>query len=221
MRPGEEWGRPATDDDRGRAVVVGGGDAALAAAVAADPGGLWRPDPAGDLARALGIRADTPGARVVPCDAVVVADGPPAVNAVVLGTAPDRLHRLHRRRPVEVTVDDRRLTGPDGGTLAATTVVVASGQYLRGLDLVPRGHPGDGRLEVLVLGLAPGERGPMRRRLPTGQHLPHPRIVTATGRRVRVAWADEPRPVEVDGAERAPQAVVDLAVSPGVVELLV
>ena len=33
---------------------------------------------------------------------------------------------------------------------SATTVVIANGQFLRGADIVPRGHPGDGRLEVQV-----------------------------------------------------------------------
>lgn len=220
MRPGEEWGRPATAGDLARALPVPGGDAGLADAVAATPGGCWRPDPAGDLARALGLRAATPGTRVVPCDAVDGLPGGPAVNAVVLGTAPDRLARRHRRRPVRVEVDGRELPGPGGRPLRATTVVVASGQYLRGLDLVPRGHPGDGRLEVLVFALAPGERHAMRRRLPTGAHLPHPRILTASGRRIRVTW-DTPEPVEADGRDRGPAPTVDLRVRPGAVAIVV
>ena len=223
MRPGEEWGRPATDDDRAGARTVVGGDAALGAAVAVadDPRACVVPDPSGDLARALGLRSGSTGTRVVPCDALTGLDGPPAVNAVVLGVAPDRLRRHHRRHAVTVTVDGRTLSGRDGGPLCATTVVVASGQYLRGLDLVPRGHPGDGRIEVLVLALAPGERTAMRRRLPTGAHVPHPRIVQASGRTVSVAWTGGARPVEVDGLVRQPRSRVDLAVAPGAVRVLV
>ncbi|MEI8002329.1 MAG: hypothetical protein WCI50_13345, partial [Actinomycetes bacterium] len=199
------------------------------------------PRPPGDLARALGVTAGEPGGRIVECDAIALTTpGPapsekarvtrtatratptagPAVNAVVLGPAPDRLRWWHRRRRVAVTVDGRPLRGPEG-PLEATSVVVASGQYLRGGDLVPRGHPGDGRLEVLVFALRAGERRAMRRRLPRGEHLPHPRILTASGRAVETTWADGPRALEVDGLSQAPSAGLTATVLPGVVRLLV
>ena len=46
----------------------------------------------------------------------------------------------------------------------ATTVVVATGQFRRGLDLVPRGHPGDGRAEIQVYALTRPERARAARR---------------------------------------------------------
>jgi diacylglycerol kinase family enzyme len=110
---------------------------------------------------------------------------------VVSGLPPDRLRAWTRARRVEVRVDGRLVhDGP------ATTVVVANGQFRHGADLVPRGHPGDGRLEVQVYALRAGERAAMRRRLPGGGHLPHPRIVTSNGRQAQVRWP-APRPLLV------------------------
>ena len=54
------------------------------------------------------------------------------------------------RERLLVTVDGR--TVHDG---PATSVVVANGQFSGTADLAPRGHPGDGRLEVQVYALRP------------------------------------------------------------------
>jgi diacylglycerol kinase family enzyme len=116
---------------------------------------------------------------------------------------------------VTVRVDARLLF--DG---AATSVVVANGQFLRGADLVPRGHPGDGRLEVQVYAPTAGERGAMRRRVAAGTHLPHPRIVTASGRRAEVRFA-APVPLEVDGVAAPARADLDATVREGAFVLLV
>jgi hypothetical protein len=70
------------------------------------------------------------------------------------------------------------------------------------VDLVPRGHPGDDRLEVQIYALRPQERRAMRRRLPPGDHLPHPRIHQLSGRRVEVRIGGRPAPVEADGIAR-------------------
>ena len=89
---------------------------------------------------------------------------------------PARVRFGTRSHHVHVLVDGREVvTGP------ATTVVIANGEFFDGLDIVPRGHPGDGRLEVQVYALRRGERRAMRSRLPRGIHVPHPRITTATG----------------------------------------
>jgi hypothetical protein len=102
----------------------------------------------------------------------------------------------------------------------ATTVLVASGQFLRGLDVVPRGHPGDGRVEVQVYGMAPGARRAMRRRLPGGLHVPHPGIHQLTGRVVRATFATA-RPLEVDGRDRPPTGAISVEIAPGALLLLV
>jgi hypothetical protein len=214
-RPGEPWGAPLVPDEP--VVDVAGADADLARATVEHPAAVlrFRPEVASDFARTLGLIAAAPGSTVVPCDALDLGDGRRAVNAVVLGPPPHRLRWWHRRVALAVAVDGRPI-----GPARATTVVVANGQYVRGVDVSPRGHPGDGRVEVQVYGLAAGERRAMRRRLPTGGHVPHPRIAQTTGRRVEVRWAAGPRSVVVDGAAVAPADRLTAEVRPGAYRVL-
>jgi YegS C-terminal NAD kinase beta sandwich-like domain len=213
MRPGDAWGAPASGapDAEG-----GGSDADLAALVQTERGRLVRfvPDASCDFARAIGLTSQSNGAWEVAIDVLEVGDAL-VVNMLTLGTRPDRLRHWSRTHTVRVLVDGRPLhEGP------ATTVVVANGQYLGGNDVVPRGHPGDGRLEVQVYALTPGERGAMRRRLGTGTHLPHPRIVTGSGRQVEVR-IDQPAPAELDGVPTDPARAWDVAIAPAALRLLV
>jgi diacylglycerol kinase family enzyme len=117
---------------------------------------------------------------------------------------------------VTVELDGRQIADA-----AATTVVVANGQFLRGHDLVPRGHPGDGRLEVQVYSVSPGERRAMRRRLALGEHVPHPGILQATGRRVTVRWGSEDQDLEVDGRPWGTAGKVDAEIDPGALRVLI
>jgi hypothetical protein len=215
IRRGEPWGgEPGGGPD----AHVEGDDAALAAAVSRYAGALIRfvPDATSDVARALGLSAGgLAGATEVPLDRLELDDGSTAVNAAVLGAAPDRLLRRQRRRQVRVEVDDR--VAFDG---AATTVVVATGQFLRGVDLVPRGHPGDGRLEVQVYALDPGQRAPMRRRLAVGTHVPHPGITEAAGHHVVVSTG-RPWPLELDAHPVEPRTRLSLTVVPSAYRLLI
>ncbi|MCC6339995.1 MAG: hypothetical protein IT197_08495 [Acidimicrobiia bacterium] len=227
LRPGQPWGAPFSGDVD---VAVGGGDADLAAAIAHRPGVrvAFGPSPASQLARAVGLPgspADTRPGRTVdgwllPLDVIEIeppaAGGPAlAVNAVVAGPPPGRLTWWARSRTVVVHADGRPVhSGP------ATTVVVANGQYLDGADAVPRGHPGDGRVEVHVYALRRGERRAMRARLPRGAHIPHPRIVTATARRVELAL-DGPWVAVVDGVPTTIAGTVRLSVRPGAYRLAV
>jgi hypothetical protein len=218
IRKGEPWGEAATAPaDR----TVSGTDADLADAVRRHPGTRvrWSPSTGADFARAVNV-ATTPGtdgAWVLPCDALVVQrsgdETQPeplhAVNMVILGTPPDRLRRTSRLAPVTVTVDGRRLhSGP------ATGVVVANGEYLRGVDLVPRGHPGDGRAEVQVYALGPGERRGLRQRLVTGMHLPHPQVRQGAGRRVEIDVSGRAWALEVDGVAFPSLRRVEVTVAP-------
>jgi YegS C-terminal NAD kinase beta sandwich-like domain len=219
IRKGEAWGDAAR---RPPDVEVEGDDAALARSVVTDgapPLVRYRPSPTADLARAVGLRPESPSGTELVLDAleVVADDGTVrrAVNAVVAGHGPDRITRWTRRHDVEVTIDGRPAW--DG---RATGVVVANGQFLRGVDIVPRGHPGDGRAEVQVYALAPGERGAMRRRLPTGTHVPHPQIRERSGRLVEVRWA-APRPLEGDGLEWPASRLLRVVVLPGALRILV
>ncbi len=214
IRRGEPWGGPVS----GPVSASGaGGDADLAGLVAANPGAriAFDPDASCDLALAVGLAAGSAGTVELPLDAVDLDDGTLAVNVVVSGVPPHRLRWWHRRRPVTVQVDERVVfDGP------ATTVVVANGQFLDGADLVPRGHPGDGRLEVQVYALGPGERRALRARLATGGHVPHPAIATGSGRRVGCRWA-RAAPLAVDGRPRGRRDRLEAAVLPAVFSLVV
>ncbi|HEX6311845.1 MAG TPA: hypothetical protein VF152_09475 [Acidimicrobiia bacterium] len=218
VRKGEPWGGPAAGPPD---ATVAGGDADLAAVVAARPGARieFRPDAGSDLARALGV----PGGRrpadahELPLDALSLGDALGlSVNIAVLGTPPDRLRWWSREHDLEVVVDGReRFRGK------ATTVVVANGQYLRGADVVPRGHPGDGRVEVQVYRLRRGERRAMRRRLAQGAHVPHPRIREIPGRRIEVQTTGRGLPLEVDGVPGGLCRELAIEVVPNVCNVLV
>lgn len=195
---GRPWGEPAAGPPD---LTVEGDDAALAAAAADHPGALIALRPArSDLARAVGLGAagSEPAGLALPVDLIRVDGGPPVVNALVVGVPPARVHVLTRARDLRVEVDGREVFAG-----RATTVVVANGQFLDGLDVVPRGHPGDGRLEIHVYALRPGERRAMRRRLPQGAHLPHPRITTTTARAFSIT-AEAPLPWTADGVVQPP-----------------
>lgn len=57
---------------------------------------------------------------------------------------------------------------------------VMNAQYLGPWDLAPRGHPNDGRMDVVTIAadMTWRQRRLLRARLPTGTHLPHPQIST-------------------------------------------
>jgi putative lipid kinase YegS-like protein len=214
LRKGEPWGGAAAGPAD---LEVAGSDADLARALVGD-GELvrFRPSPGSDLARVVGLEDSEPvGGLALPMDALRLSGGRMAVNAVVVGVPPDQLRSWHRRHPLEVEVDGRPI-GPG----KATSVVVLNGQYLRGADLAPRGHPGDGTCEVQVYALAPGQRRLMRVRLGRGVHLPHPAITTARGRRVSVR-SPHPLPLEIDGLPADPAREIGVELLPGAYRLLV
>jgi hypothetical protein len=211
----QEWAVP---EDSPPDLVVTGGDGDLAGALVGTPSGVlvaFVASPESDLARAVGLRSGAPTQGLaLPMDAIELDDGTLAVNAVVLGRPPDRLTALHSSGAVDLRLDGRDLFV--GG---ATTVVVATGQWLRGLDLVPRGHPGDGRAEVHAYCLRRPERRAMRSRLATGTHLPHPRILTRTAVEIDVRAGRRLR-LEVDGREAARTATVRALLVPARYRLL-
>jgi hypothetical protein len=95
-----------------------------------------------------------------------------------------------------------------------------NGQYLRGLDLSPRGHPGDGVAEAQLYALPPGARRAMRTRLTTGAHLPHRAITIRRARRV-VVRASRPAALEVDGAATGEVTALEVTLRAGAYRLLV
>ncbi|MGH8976353.1 MAG: hypothetical protein ACRD0C_24455, partial [Acidimicrobiia bacterium] len=193
IRKGEEWGTPA--GDAAPDLDVAGEDADLAAALAgagSDPLVRFSPSANSDLARAVGLSGGATGELAVPVDLLRLSSGGVAVNTVVLGVPPDGLRWWHRPFRVEVVADGTALA-----VARATTVLVANGQFLRGFDVSPRGHPGDGWCEVQVYALPPGQVPAMRARLRSGTHVPHPGITVRRARSV-VVRCEREIPVEVD-----------------------
>ena len=215
LRPGDPWGHAASGPPD---IEVAGDDTDLAVVAMSNRGVLvrFRPSPRSDLARALGLGPASAGATEVAIDALEIEPDGAAVNAVVLGPPPDRL-RWNARAP-DITV---RIDGRPWFRGRATTVVVASGQFLRGADVVPRGHPGDGWAEVQVYALTRRARRPMRRRLPTGTHVPHPGIRAGRARRVDIEVAGRGLPVEVDGHRRGRTTRLGVTLVPAAIRLLV
>jgi hypothetical protein len=215
IKPGEEWGRPTTDEPD---FEVAGGDAQLAAAAAAHPGALlrFRPDATSDFAGAVGLgteRIVSSGTEVT-LDLLRLDDGRAAVNMLVLGTPPDSSRRFVRRIGASVRVDERTVfLGP------CTGIVIAIGQFRNGLDLVPRGHPGDGRAELQIYAVPARERRALRARLATGTHVPHPDITQRSGTRIALT-TDRRIPLEIDGEPAPPVDVLDVEVVPNAYRLL-
>jgi YegS C-terminal NAD kinase beta sandwich-like domain len=216
LRPGQPWGSEASGPAD---LEVAGGDGMLAAVLGrgvVDPLVRFAAAPDSDLARAVGLVAGAvPAGVALPLDVVEISVGGVAVNSVVVGVAPDRLRAWHRPAGLSVEID-----GAPVDARGATTLVVMNGQYLRGLDVSPRGHPGDGVAEAQLYALPPGARRAMRSRLATGAHLPHPAITVRRAHRLAVR-APRPIPLEIDGAPAGRITGVELTLRPAAYRLLV
>jgi hypothetical protein len=223
LRPGQPWG---TETSGPADVEVTGSDSALASVVArdvVDPLVRFVPAPDSDLAVAVGLVAGAAAAGLaLPLDIldVVVGEGAGAarfcaVNSVVVGVAPDRLRAWHR--PAGLSVE---IAGANVVADKATSLIVMNGQYLRRLDVSPRGHPGDGVAEAQLYALPPGARGAMRDRLTTGGHLPHPAITVRKASHV-VVRAARAVPLEIDGDYAGRFISFSVTVRPAAYRLLV
>ncbi len=218
IRPGQPWG---TEESGPAEVEVTGGDGMLASVLTpglVDPLVRFMAAPDSDLALAVGLVAgngsdDFVADQVHPSGPMVARVL--AVNSVVVGVPPDRLRAWHRPAGLVVEID-----GAPVEAAAATTLVVMNGQYLRRLDVSPRGHPGDGVAEVQLYALPPGARRAMRARLVVGAHLPHPAITIRRARRLVVRSA-RPVALEVDGAAAGHITDLQLTVRPAAYRLLV
>jgi diacylglycerol kinase family enzyme len=83
-----------------------------------------------------------------------------------------------------------------------------------------RAHPGDGRLDLVEAHLGPGDRLKARRRLPRGEHVPHPRI------RIRQVTAeqltlDPPTRVWLDGTPEGRASALSIRVEPAALLVVV
>lgn len=198
LRHGEEWGTPCAEPPDQTLTAT---DAELARTLPASSGSLvhWIPAGQTDLGRAIGRASGVPSdcATVAPMDTLRLATGERAVNAVVVGARPHRWRWWTRSHVVDVRVDDRAFfSGP------ALCVVIANGEYVDGLPLLPRAHPGDGALDIAVIAVPASERRELRHRAARGEHLPHPAIRTARGKSVTVTSAAA-LPVVQDGVRRS------------------
>jgi hypothetical protein len=156
IRKGEPWGEPGALPSDG--VVVRSDAEARAAVTTARRAGEAPPALGllgGDLCKAVGGTGDEgrlrAGGVVLPVDlGAVLVDG--------------RLHwfvaHLVARR----------------GWWRGRVLAVMNAQHLGAWDVAPRGHPNDGRVDVLDADLPLGQRWQARRRLRTGTHVPHPGI---------------------------------------------
>ena len=181
IKPGEAWGRsvPCPPD-----LMVVHSDAELAVTLSQQRGSHVAVC-SGDLARTLGVTPEGRGSieqrttiNEFPIDLLDVrlddAEEPIVACAHVVVHSPwTRAHWLRGR-----------------------VLAVMNAEFIGEWDVAPRGHPNDGRVEVFEVdaSMSPRERLAARRRLPTGTHVPHPRIVT---RSVRHASWDFERPLEV------------------------
>jgi diacylglycerol kinase family enzyme len=72
-------------------------------------------------------------------------------------------------------------------------------QFIGSWDIAPRGHPNDGRLDVVRVGpMGVGDRWKAWRRLTTGTHVPHPGIEARSVTDLDLALA-APLTLHVDG----------------------
>ncbi len=92
-------------------------------------------------------------------------------------------------------------------------LVAANVSFLGRWNAAPRSHPGDGRLDVFDADPPLAVRLAARRRLPSGTHVPHPRI---TQRRIAAAQYDLDPALDVylDGVRLGRARTLSLRVEP-------
>jgi hypothetical protein len=191
IRPGDAWGsavEPPLD------AVVAVDDAGVIEALAAGPVVVR----GGDLWRTLGGAgpATPAGSSVLrlPVDLVEVRlDDRPAVLACAHVVATRPWWR--------------------GGWLRGPVVAVMNAEFVGDLDVAPRGHPNDGRVEVVVVdrSMSLRDRLGARRRLATATHVPHPDIEVRSQRTARIEFGER-LVVRIDGRRAATASRVELTV---------
>ena len=186
------------------------GDREFALAMS-DRSGIPTTVASGDLRRTVGGVAGGPARNV--------ADGPASSEASgqVLALPIDLIDLRLDGRPagsaaahVLLRSDRRR-----GGLLRGPVVMVMNAEFMGSWDVAPRGHPNDGKVEVVSCGpeLSVRQRLAARRRLANGTHLPHPDI---TSRSLATASFRFGRPIIVvaDGQRLGSARTVEFDVRP-------
>ena len=202
IKKGEAWGEPGALPADG--VVVRSDAEARRAVTEARRAGHEPPVLGllgGDLSRAVGGTGDEGrlrhGGTLLPVDlGAVLIDG--------------RLHWFVAH-----------LVARRGWWRGAVTVAM-NAQHLGTWDVAPRGHPNDGRLDVLEISTSfgLGDRWKARSRLRTGSHLPHPGI---SERHVTALQVDLPAGTKVwlDGELLGPARHLAIRVEPDALRCVV
>ena len=99
-------------------------------------------------------------------------------------------------------------------------VVAMNAQWLGPWNLAPRGHPNDGVLDFCDATLRFADRLKVRRRLPSGTHLPHPGI-TARRATAQQFEFERPLPVELDGQPAGMARTLSVRVEPDALKVVV
>lgn len=203
IRPGESWGETVPLGD----VVVAQADRRLVEIAAERPGADVAVQ-GGDLWRTLGARRlpddRVPEAQVlrVPVDVVDVE--------LPDGSAHRAAAHVVLRRP-----------WTSGGWFRGEVVAVMNAEWWNELDVVPRGHPNDGRVEVIRLdpSVGPRQRLAIRRRMRSASHLPHPGLTTRSVRAATIE-VDRPAVVLVDGSAVGTATSVSVTVVPDAIHVV-
>lgn len=201
IRKGEPWGDVGPlppdaivvrTDAEARAVVT----EARRAGTAVPPLGLL----GGDLCRTLGGLGDeahlrSGSATILPVDlGAVLVDG--------------RLHWFVAHLVAR------------GSWWRGRVVAAMNAQFIGAWDVAPRGHPNDGRLDVLDGDPSLSLRSQIRSRLATGTHVPHPAIEERHVSALQVDLA-RPTPVYLDGESIGAARSLSLRVEPDALTCIV
>ncbi len=99
-------------------------------------------------------------------------------------------------------------------------VAAMNAQHLGEWDVAPRGHPNDGKLDVLDADLPLGQRWQVRSRLRLGTHVPHPGIEERHVAALQVDLVPGSR-VWLDGEVVGPARSLSLRVEPDALRCVV
>jgi putative lipid kinase YegS-like protein len=186
IRKGEPWGAPVP---RPADLVLAGSDAELARLVAGDAEGVYGLG-GGDLYRSLGAAPPRATMQRLSLDALRV-----------------RLDDVEWLAVAHVVAR--------GGWWRGPLLAVLNCAYIGEWNVAPRAHPNDGRFDVVEVSarMSVRQRLQARRRLPLGNHVPHPQITVSTAE--AAAWDfDAPRDVYVDGVRRGRATRLEIAIAP-------
>jgi hypothetical protein len=198
IKPGQAWGHPVP---RPPELVVVRSDVELAEAMSQERGSPIGVG-GGDLARTLGVTSASAGTLA----------SRPTVNEYTIDLLEVRLDGAAEPILACAHVVARSPWG-GGHWLRGRILVVMNAEFIGDWDIAPRGHPNDGRIEVVDVdaSMSTRERLAARRRLPTGTHVPHPSITTRSMK--TGSWQFErPLDVIVDGRRvaRASRLSIDV-----------